>query len=96
MNVTDGILRVRYRDSWEQPTLMTPGDVYAIHDRRRSRRAICSRAATASGSTSRAATSRTSTSTRIPASRRRGRQPLVSRRTGFTWTHRDHPISCSP
>jgi uncharacterized protein len=30
MNVADGILRVRYRDSWEHPTLMTPGTVYAI------------------------------------------------------------------
>lgn len=30
MNLTDGILRVRYRDSWEQPALMTPGQVYAI------------------------------------------------------------------
>ena len=30
MNLTDGILRVRYRDSWEKPTLMTPGRVYAI------------------------------------------------------------------
>lgn len=30
MNVTDGILRCRYRDSWEQPSLMTPGEVYEI------------------------------------------------------------------
>lgn len=30
MNLTDGILRVRYRDSWEKPQLMTPGQVYAI------------------------------------------------------------------
>jgi putative CocE/NonD family hydrolase len=30
MNVADGILRVRYRDSWEHPTLVTPGTVYAI------------------------------------------------------------------
>ena len=30
MNVTDGILRVRYRDSWEHPSLMTPGTVYEI------------------------------------------------------------------
>jgi hypothetical protein len=30
MNVTDGILRVRYRDSWEHPSLMTPGTVYPI------------------------------------------------------------------
>jgi putative CocE/NonD family hydrolase len=30
MNLTDGLLRVRYRDSWEQPSLMTPGQVYAI------------------------------------------------------------------
>ena len=30
MNVTDGIVRVRYRDSWEEPTLMTPGQVYEV------------------------------------------------------------------
>jgi hypothetical protein len=30
MNVTDGILRVRYRDSWERPSMMTPGSVYPI------------------------------------------------------------------
>ena len=30
MNLTGGILRVRYRDSWEAPTLMQPGLVYAI------------------------------------------------------------------
>ncbi|MBI3506541.1 MAG: CocE/NonD family hydrolase [Proteobacteria bacterium] len=30
MNVTDGILRVRYRDSWERPTLMEPRAVYEI------------------------------------------------------------------
>jgi uncharacterized protein len=30
MNLTDGILRCRYRDSWEEPTLMEPGKVYAI------------------------------------------------------------------
>ena len=30
LNVTDGILRCRYRESWSDPTLMTPGKVYAI------------------------------------------------------------------
>lgn len=30
MNLTDGILRARYRDSWEAPALMTPGEVYCI------------------------------------------------------------------
>lgn len=30
MNLTDGILRCRYRDSWERPALMTPGQVYRI------------------------------------------------------------------
>ena len=30
MNVTDGILRVRYRDSWASPLLMIPGTVYPI------------------------------------------------------------------
>jgi uncharacterized protein len=30
MNITDGILRCRYRDSWEQPALMEPGRTYSI------------------------------------------------------------------
>jgi putative CocE/NonD family hydrolase len=30
MNLSDGILRCRYRDSWERPTLLTPGQVYRI------------------------------------------------------------------
>lgn len=30
MNLADGILRCRYRDSWEHPEPMTPGTVYAI------------------------------------------------------------------
>jgi len=30
LNLTDGILRCRYRDSWERPALMTPGTVYRI------------------------------------------------------------------
>jgi putative CocE/NonD family hydrolase len=30
MNLTDGILRMRYRDSWQNPALMTPGEVYEI------------------------------------------------------------------
>ncbi|MCW5745577.1 MAG: CocE/NonD family hydrolase [Alphaproteobacteria bacterium] len=30
MNLTDGILRVRYRDSWERPALMTAGDTYRV------------------------------------------------------------------
>jgi putative CocE/NonD family hydrolase len=30
MNLTGGILRVRYRDSWQAPTLLHPGTVYAI------------------------------------------------------------------
>ncbi len=30
MNLTDGILRVRYRDSWEKPSPVTPGEVYRI------------------------------------------------------------------
>ena len=30
MNLTDGILRCRYRDSWERPTPLTPGQVYRI------------------------------------------------------------------
>ena len=30
MNLTDGILRCRYRSSWEEPRLMRPGRVYKI------------------------------------------------------------------
>lgn len=30
MNLTDGIVRVRYRESWEHPALMTPGAVYQV------------------------------------------------------------------
>jgi putative CocE/NonD family hydrolase len=30
MNVTDGILRVRYRDSWEKPQMLQPGEVAAV------------------------------------------------------------------
>jgi putative CocE/NonD family hydrolase len=30
MNLTDGILRARYRDSWEQPSLMEPGVCYEL------------------------------------------------------------------
>src|SRR6185295_17334539 len=30
MNLTDGILRCRYRDSWEKETPMTPGAIYSI------------------------------------------------------------------
>jgi uncharacterized protein len=30
MNLSEGILRARYRDSWEYPTLLVPGEVYAV------------------------------------------------------------------
>jgi len=30
MNITDGILRARYRDSWENPEFLEPGTVYEI------------------------------------------------------------------
>ncbi|MDH3272684.1 MAG: CocE/NonD family hydrolase [Gemmatimonadota bacterium] len=30
MNLTDGIVRCRYRDSWEEPELMTPGSIYEV------------------------------------------------------------------
>ena len=30
MNLTDSIMRVRFRDSWEKPELMKPGVVYKI------------------------------------------------------------------
>jgi putative CocE/NonD family hydrolase len=30
MNLTDGIIRCRYRDSWESPSLMQPGEIYEV------------------------------------------------------------------
>ena len=30
LNLTDGILRVKFRDSWEKPELMEPGEVYKV------------------------------------------------------------------
>ncbi|MDA0263164.1 MAG: CocE/NonD family hydrolase [Chloroflexi bacterium] len=30
LNLTDGILRVKFRESWEQPELMEPGEVYLL------------------------------------------------------------------
>src|SRR5579863_4144308 len=30
MNLTDGIMRVRYRDSWQKPQMMTSGRIYPI------------------------------------------------------------------
>jgi putative CocE/NonD family hydrolase len=30
INITDSILRARYRNSWEQPELLEPGEVYAF------------------------------------------------------------------
>jgi putative CocE/NonD family hydrolase len=30
MNLTDGIIRCRYRESWERPTLMRPGEAYHV------------------------------------------------------------------
>lgn len=30
MNLTDGIIRCRYRDSWEEPELMEPGERYEV------------------------------------------------------------------
>jgi hypothetical protein len=30
MNVTDGIMRVRYRSSWDEPQMLAPGEVAAI------------------------------------------------------------------
>ncbi len=30
MNLTDGIIRCRYRDSWEDPQLMQPGKIYQV------------------------------------------------------------------
>ena len=31
MNLTEGIIRARYRDSWEKPELMRPGEIYQFN-----------------------------------------------------------------
>jgi len=30
MNLTEGLLRLRYRQSWEEPSPMVPGEVYTV------------------------------------------------------------------
>jgi putative CocE/NonD family hydrolase len=30
MNITDGIIRCRYRDSWEHPAPLTPGEPFKV------------------------------------------------------------------
>ncbi len=30
MNLTEGLLRLRYRQSWEEPSAMMPGEVYPV------------------------------------------------------------------
>ena len=30
LNLTDGILRCKFRNSWEEPELLEPGEVYAV------------------------------------------------------------------
>jgi putative CocE/NonD family hydrolase len=30
MNLTEGLLRLRYRASWERPSPLAPGEVYAV------------------------------------------------------------------
>ena len=30
MNLCEGVLRLRYRDSWERPSLLVPGEIYAV------------------------------------------------------------------
>ena len=30
LNLTDGIVRCKFRNSWEEPELMEPGEVYAV------------------------------------------------------------------
>jgi predicted acyl esterase len=67
MNLTEGILRARYRDSWEQPSPMVPGEVYAITIELFPR-SIYLRQVIGCVSISQAATSRISTSTRTQES----------------------------
>ena len=48
-NMTEGILRARYRDSQERPSLITPGQVYKMTVGAAGPRATCSRKATCFG-----------------------------------------------
>ena len=94
MNLTEGILRCRYRDSWERPSPMVPGEVYAIDDRAVPDRQPVQPRATGCGSTSRAATSRISTSIRIRASPRARWSIRASPATASLSTRRTPRILC--
>ena len=61
LNLTDAIVRGRYRATRDHAVMLTPGQVYRVHHRARFPPRTSSRRATASASTSRAATSRAST-----------------------------------
>jgi uncharacterized protein len=80
LNLTDSILRMRFRNSWTNPELMKPGEITRSVFRS-IRQATCSRAAIASGSTYRPPTFRASTLIRTPAdrwARRPERQSLIT------------------
>ena len=62
-----GIVRARYRESFENPSLIEPGTVYEYDIARSTQPLTYSSVATAFGSTCRAATSQTSTATTTPA-----------------------------
>ncbi len=81
MNLSDGLLRVRYRDSWERPALMRPGRRSTRSSSRYFPPAICSARDTVSGWTSQAVIFRASTRTPTPGSRKDARAPSASRAT---------------
>ncbi|NJK42630.1 MAG: CocE/NonD family hydrolase [Aquincola sp.] len=68
LNLTDAIVRGRYRATRDHAVLLTPGRVYPSPSTH-SRQPTCSRRGIGSVSTSRAATSRALTSIRTPANR---------------------------
>ncbi len=94
MLIHDGIVRARYRDSFEREELMEPGTVYRF-DVDFWATANGSRPATASAWSSRAATSRRSTSIPTPASRSAGTPTWSSRSTASTTMPNTRATSCS-
>jgi uncharacterized protein len=82
MNLTEGILRVRFHDSWERPSPMVPGEIYAITIKLFPTSNLFARA-TGCASTFRAATFRISTSTRIRAGSKARWSTRASLEIGF-------------
>ena len=85
-NLTDGILRLRYRESLEKPELARPGEIYKLIDRRRGDRQRVPEGSPHPHRSIQQQLSRASTATRIPAARSPTRPSCARPRKRFTTT----------